>query len=302
MQLVQDASRKAHELIYMDNLQAAYRATMEHAVKKQRHSFALEFQTLVTKISIIIDELLVYPKQHTPKTYLGGISYLCGKVLCDTELYDCLRNMGANFCGNTQKHNLKDIEINIDLCVNAYNRLINNLVASLEVQELKKLIIGGLQQAAYSTSYSGTKKYYHDSVKESNCGMKKHIGQRDIANSAFTIKEGKRSLSVEIVNGDGLIIKKNLLSQKKYIHFGLKVKYKGTDVLKSLKAEIPKLNGGVKSISLNEGFNGISLETSEFCFPNIRVTVKAVIKLGLFTTKELKCTVSKNFAWVNKDS
>ena len=141
MQLVQDASRKAHELIYMDNLQAAYRATMEHAVKKQRHSFALEFQTLVTKISIIIDELLVYPKQHTPKTYLGGISYLCGKVLCDTELYDCLRNMGANFCGNTQKHNLKDIEINIDLCVNAYNRLINNLVASLEVQELKKLII-----------------------------------------------------------------------------------------------------------------------------------------------------------------
>ena len=132
--------------------------------------------------------------------------------------------------------------------------------------------------------------------------MKKHIGQRDIANSAFTIKEGKRSLSVEIVNGDGLIIKKNLLSQKKYIHFGLNVKYKGTDVLKSLKAEIPKLNGGVKSISLNEGFNSISLETSEFCFPNIRVTVKAVIKLGLFTTKELKCTVSKNFAWVNKNS
>ena len=47
MQLVQDASRKAHELIYMDNLQAAYRATMEHAVKKQRHSFALEFQIVL---------------------------------------------------------------------------------------------------------------------------------------------------------------------------------------------------------------------------------------------------------------
>lgn len=47
MQLVQDASRKAHELIYMDNLQSAYRATMEHAVKKQRHSFALEFQTVL---------------------------------------------------------------------------------------------------------------------------------------------------------------------------------------------------------------------------------------------------------------
>ena len=300
MQLVQDASRKAHELIYMDNLQAAYKATMEHAVKKQKHSFALEFQALVTKISILIDKLLVYPKQHTSKTYLGGISYLCGKVLCDTELYDCLRNMGANSCGNTQKHNLKNIEINIDFCVNAYNRLINNLVASLEVQELKKLIIGGLQQATYSRLYSGTKKYHHDLVKESNCGAKKHIGQRNIASSAFTIKEGERSLSVEIVNGDGLI-KKNLLSSKKYIHFGLNVKYSGTGVLKSLKAEIPKLNGGVKRVSLNEGFNSISLETSKFCFPNIRVTVKAVIKLGLFTSKELKCTVSKNFAWVNKD-
>lgn len=313
MHCILNESETANKLIYMDNVQSAYRATIEHAIKKQKHSFAVEFQILVTKVALIADALLVFPKKDTPGTYLGGISYLCLKVLNNKELFLSLRKIHANERANKQKHKLENIEIDIESCVNAYNRMINTLSLALGCPNLKKLSINGLQQA-YVAGNNATLNVRDEtkrinsfqnisiqSINNKKMTDKKNGYTKSMATSSFIARDGNRSLKVSIISGDGVISKKSLFFQeKKYVDFSIEIEYSGAEKLKSLKAEIPKLQGGIKTFTVKEGVNKFQLEAKEYCFPNIRITVTALIKLGLFTMKELKCTVSKNFAWVNR--
>ena len=314
MHYILNESETANKLIYMDNVQSAFRATIEHASKKQKHSFAVEFQILVTKVALIADALLLFPKKDTPGTYLGGISYLCLKVLNNKELFLSLRKIHANERANKQKHKLENIDIDIESCVNAYNRMINALSLALCCPNLQKLSINGLQQANVAGNYATlndqdvTRKINSfQNVSKQGINNKKMTDkkngytQKSMATSSFIARDGNRSLKVSIISGDGVISKKSLFFQeKKYVDFSIEIEYSGAEKLKSLKAEIPKLQGGKKTFTVKEGVNKFQLEAKEYCFPNIRITVTALIKLGLFTTKELKCTVSKNFAWVNR--
>ena len=77
MILIKDANRKVKEYIYRDNVQAAYKETVEKAKKGNKHSFALSMQVLILRWVLLSEEVVISPKEgrhamsecHTVKGY-----------------------------------------------------------------------------------------------------------------------------------------------------------------------------------------------------------------------------------------
>jgi len=285
MKLIKDANRKVKEYIYRDNVQAAYNDTVEKVKKGYKHSFALSMQVLITKVSFIIEEVVISPKKKGEDTCFVGMAYLCQKILKDESLFRDLISTGINYSGNDVKHGLEDIDIDINNCLIQYNRLIRALVAKLKLPSLTALEI-----RARSRQKERNKKTLRKNGK---------IIPKDkpyVSSSNFTVRDGNRMLSVSILPGDGVVFRGGFFRPKKsYINFNLSVKYQRDGRVKRIIATIPMKPSGEKQILLKNEINNFELETDKFFFPNIRITVVAEIKLGLFKTKTLKCWVSKNF-------
>ncbi|MFA7130261.1 MAG: hypothetical protein WC167_00355 [Bacilli bacterium] len=285
MILIKDANRKVKEYIYRDNVQAAYKETVEKAKKGNKHSFALSMQVLITKVGFIIEEVVISPKKKGEDTCYVGMSYLCQRILKDKSLFQALKSTGINYFGNDVKHGLDDIDIDINNCLIQYNRLIKALVAKLEIPSLATLEIK-----------------VRSKQKERNKKALKAIGRispmdkSNISSSSFTVRDGNKKLSVSILPGDGIVFRGGFLRpKKKYLNFNLSVKYQGEGKVKRIIATIPIKPAGEKQIVLKNKITNLELETDKFFFPNIRITVNAKIKLRLFKTKTMKCWVSKNF-------
>lgn len=144
MQLIKDASGTAYKLICSNKVQSIYRKVNENAKNKRCDAFCESFQELFDCLAFIVDGIAISPKRSSISyenvCNKRNTVYLCVMVLHDNEL---ALLMGRMF----DEVGRKDLSVNIETCVNFYNRLIKKLVSTLDVPVFKQLSIGGLQQA-----------------------------------------------------------------------------------------------------------------------------------------------------------
>ena len=114
---------------YLDrNNVVAMKKSLESVIRNNyKTAFVKDMQIYVTKIGLALSECAATVKM-TPPTYLGSISYICKKLLKNMSLYNVMRGIGINESGNTIKHDIKDIDVDIDLVLNNYNRMISDIV------------------------------------------------------------------------------------------------------------------------------------------------------------------------------
>lgn len=144
MQLIKDASGTAYKLICSNKVQSIYRKVNENAKNKRCDAFCENFQDLFDCLAFVVDGIAISPKRSSISyenvRNKRNTVYLCDMVLHDNEL---ALLMGRMF----DEVGRKDLSVNIETCVNFYNRLIKKLVSTLDVPVFKQLSIGGLQQA-----------------------------------------------------------------------------------------------------------------------------------------------------------
>ena len=119
-----------------------------------------------------------------------------------------------------------------------------------------------------------------------------------VPNEIQTTNDERISLTARLARGDGRYTKGILWAKKKMISFLLDVSIDNPDNLKISKVTaIFKCNKNteIKKLStLEESTTNINLEATNFS-GNIQASVIVSYKIGLFKTKEIKTTVSKNF-------
>ena len=134
MQIIENVVKRARSLIDSDKVRCIYDKAENDAKSMHGGEFFDSFQSLSVCIEDVVDELLVYPKRGQFGSYDGNVIYLCNIVLDDPALADRFQKVNPT-------------NVNIESCVNMYNHLINRLVITLGVYDLKRLAIVGLQQA-----------------------------------------------------------------------------------------------------------------------------------------------------------
>lgn len=324
--LVADANEIVGRLVFQKETQAYYKSVQERVEKGFVTAFVTDLQNLVVKVALIISEVAVSVKLKTGY-YLTSIDYLCNKVLKDNDLHKGLRATKINENANKNKHTLEATadEINIGQCISQYNRLINQLIKKLEVPALNVLRITAQVGSVKNTSKSianqpkankatlvKIKKVATVKPKTSEIVVvksnKNSSTQKNIPNkeenktvkkpdkSAFTLNDAVGTLRAEILPGKGKITKHSLFGKdKKVLDCILKVDYDGKYDLKNLKASIALATSGKEDVNIQLGNNNLELELQKYQFPELRITVTATVKLGFMSSKELKCTVSRNF-------
>ena len=145
MQIIENAVKRARSLIDSDKVRCIYDKAENDAKSMHGGEFFDSFQSLSVCIGDVVDELLVYPKRGQFGSYDGNVIYLCNILLDDPALADRFQKVNPT-------------NVNIESCVNMYNHLINRLVITLGVYDLKRLAIVGLQQAYASAGLLKQKK------------------------------------------------------------------------------------------------------------------------------------------------
>lgn len=144
MQLIKDASGTAYKIICSYKVQSVYRKVNENAKNKRRDAFCESFQELFDCLAFVVDSIAISPKRsaisYEAVRNEWNTAYLCNMVLHDDELNVLIGRMFDEI-------GRKDPSVNIETCVNYYNRLVKKLILTLDVPVLKQLSIGGLQQA-----------------------------------------------------------------------------------------------------------------------------------------------------------
>ena len=135
--LQSNANEKAKEIFKRKNLIAARKAVEFHIKNNHKTKFATELQIYVTKIGLALQECVEPPHRMKTNTYLGSIEFICKKILSNTPLYNIMRAIEINSNGNTDKHNIKDIDINIDFTLKNYNMLISEIVKNTGLSAFK---------------------------------------------------------------------------------------------------------------------------------------------------------------------
>jgi len=107
--------------------------------------------------------------------------------------------------------------------------------------------------------------------------------------------DGDRSLSVELRKGDGIIKGVFKRSPKKF-SFILNVEYSGDGKLSDLYAEVGPGPGYAPLVKkIKEGENELVVELDRICYPTVKVTVEAEVKIGFNRRKPFKVCVGKTF-------
>ncbi len=293
--LVDGANGKVRKLIYLKETQASYKSVQEAANKGFVTPFTTFMQILITKIALTISEVAVSVKLSDGYCY-GAINYLCRQVLNDEGLYNDLIATKINEGGNDTKHTLNSIAVNIDQCVNQYNRLINKLISQLELTALAAIKVQKGESTAKtakpapthnSTGITKTAKPTptYNSTEAAKTVMKP-------ANSKGVLKDAVGNLTVELSAGLGIINKHSLFARREVLNCNLSIAYEGEYSVKKITAY---LDGGSEGFPVEEGDNVLELDSDRIKLPRVSITVEAIIKIKMFSTKSLKVTVSRNF-------
>ena len=274
--LVPNADAKIKSLIFEDSVRSFYYCVCEHYASGHVNPFITNMQTLVTKLGIMVAMVSNEPAMSYCRQ---AIIFLCAKVLDNPSLIDTFDEIGLNEKGNRDKHGIpKNVTIDMLRCVTAYNNLVNQIVYRYKLKSLKYMI-----------------------VRKS----KKTKGERDLRPRKSRPKppaptasnnDGKIILSAYLERGDGRYVK-GLFRKKEMMNFKLKVSIKNEGGLRITKA-VAQLKGRK---TLEKKLPIAAQSVTEFDLPtddfggHIEACVLVVYKIGIFKTKQIKVTVSKNF-------
>ena len=129
--------------------------------KNFQTQFGTAFQSLVTKLGLIMSEAVETGPKMKRNTYLEAVDYLA-KVLNDPQVSQVLRGLGINDAANHVKHSLKKINITVSMAFAVYNGVCDQLATNLKIPQFKKAKIkeisgtGGKKQAV--SIFEETKK------------------------------------------------------------------------------------------------------------------------------------------------
>jgi hypothetical protein len=136
--ITSNANFKIKKLLEATEFVALHQAALEQIEKKYNTLFTTTLQSIITKIGLMVSEVVVAPKLTT-NTYLGSIDYLGYKILKNPAIVKHLRVTKINENANYVKHSLNKLkDVNIEDSIDQYNRLINGIIKTLDLPAFHK--------------------------------------------------------------------------------------------------------------------------------------------------------------------
>lgn len=291
IRLIPNADKKIQKMAYSKGVRACYNSVCERYAKGYEQMFISDMQMLLLKLGVMINEVSTTPRQIN-YTYTS-IHFLCETVLDKPNLVDTFDDLEINDKGNKAKHTIETNSINMDRCVTTYNNLVNLIANTYSLPSLKKAMIvrKKISDSASTPAPRSTSAPTRMPVREQK--PKKSSRPKELSINA----DGNLKLRAELLRGDGRY-QKGLFRKTSMINFLIKVSIDNPDNLKIVSvtayfkcgANLSEKKLSTNNISETE----IDLETEKFS-GNIEASVIVIYKIGLFKSKQIKTTVSKNF-------
>lgn len=139
MDFVSNSNALAEKLLQRDNVVAVYKDMVDQFYKKHRTVFVQQMQVVITKIGIILSECSSGTKIKA-KTYSGSIDFICNNILKNKQILKIMRVM-INDDGNSVKHSIKDVEIEMGTLMEQYNLFIKEIVKATYINLFNKFLI-----------------------------------------------------------------------------------------------------------------------------------------------------------------
>ncbi len=163
IKLRNDANARLKELVYEKSVRAYYLSVCEHYKNGHVTTFITDFQILLTKLAIMICRVSIDYENCKISYCYGSVNFLSCKVLNDPMFLKRFCNLRINEKGNTNKHDIQSVEINMRKCIIFYNDLVNNIAKKYNVSALKDMLIPIIDdQPSKQTRFTPT---YRSSLK-----------------------------------------------------------------------------------------------------------------------------------------
>ena len=120
-----------------DNFVSTKKALEANLKYNHKQKFFQELQIYITKLGIAISDCS-QDCHISRNNYLGAIEFLCKKVVGKTQLYSVMKAININSAGNIMKHEINDINGDINYTLKQYNQLISELIFATKLQSLKQ--------------------------------------------------------------------------------------------------------------------------------------------------------------------
>lgn len=294
IRLIPGADAKIKQLVYENSVRAYYLSACERYAKGYVNAFITDMQILTTKLGIMVASVAAGPKTNI--SYCAqSISYLCSTVLDNPNLISTFNDIGLNDKGNHGKHDIaRNVNIDMQRCVTAYNNLVNRIADKYGLRSLELMIVRKthIDQPAHNTPRNGGN--YAKPYTPKPTPVQHKTGRP--AESGATV-DGNLKLKATLERGDGRYTK-GIFNKKGMVNFRLRVSIQNQEGLK-ISSITAYLKG--KGDQLEKKLPTYLESTTEFDLPtdtyggNIEASIVVVYKIGIFKTKQIKTTVSKNF-------
>ena len=145
--------------------------------------------------------------------------------------------------------------------------------------------------------YSADKPDYNENSKNKSAVLSPRSKKTSRPNYTAALEDGNLKVKASLERGNGRYVK-GLFVKKSYVNFKLSVSIQNENGLKISKV-IAYIKG--KNASMEKNISTALESLTEFDLPietyggNIEASVIIIYKIGLFKTKQVKVTVSKNF-------
>lgn len=294
--LIPGANTKVKQLIFEDSVRSDYLSTCERFTNGYINGFIVDMQRLITKLGIIMSAVSNGP--HINYCYTS-INYLCKDVLDNPGLIKTFDELGVNQKGNQVKHTIaKDVHIEMQRCVTAYNNIVNRIMDKYGLKSLENMVVRKNRNPNVPSEVSRENYLISSpdtySVKKPNNGFTKKAGT---PTETAALTDGTIKLKATLERGDGRYTK-GLFNKKSMVNFKLRIQIENQEGLK-IKSITAYLKG--RGNQLEKALPTTLTSVTDFDLPtetyggNVEASVIAIYKIGVFKTKQLKVTVSKQF-------
>ena len=294
IRLISEADTKIKQLVYEDSVRAYYLSACERYAKGYVNAFITDMQILTTKLGIMVASVAAGPKTNI--SYCAqSISYLCSTVLDSPNLISTFNDIGLNDKGNHGKHDIaRNVNIDMQRCVTAYNNLVNRIADKYGLRSLELMIVrkAHVDQPTYNAPRNVGN--YAKPYTPKSAPVQHKTGRP--AESGATV-DGNLKLKATLEKGEGRYTK-GIFNKKGMVNFKLRLSIQNQEGLK-ISSITAYLKG--KGDQLEKKLPTYLESTTEFDLPtdtyggNIEASIVVVYKIGIFKTKQIKTTVSKNF-------
>jgi hypothetical protein len=154
IKFIDNANQVVQREISKSEFVAVYKSTCENAERGFITVFSTTMQSLVTKLGLLISEVVIGPKilNHT---YIGSINYLGLKILKNPVLLKHLQVTDINENANKVKHTLSsNSPIDIQDSIHQYNRLIQELINKCNLPSLSSIKIENKKSSIFEEKKS----------------------------------------------------------------------------------------------------------------------------------------------------